>query len=178
MTAHTVAIERIRYLSEAACLAETPRPFSAVVSITEPDRDSPLPSGWGAVLHVQFLDAEFDEALLRRLHSRGTPPKLDAIGMPCRERCAPILTFLDALEARPEITELLVHCHAGQRRSAAVAKFAAERFSVPFDHDYAGFNTTVYALLQAPDRFDGAQQLPGSRGFLSGLAARFRRLGR
>ena len=146
-------IRHIIYLSEAAFLAEHPRASAAVISITEPSRLAPVPEGWGAVLRVQFMDAEFDTAMLERLAARGRALQLNAKGYPCRTRCAPILAFLDQLADDASITELVVHCHAGQRRSASVAKFAAERFGIRGVGEH-GFNRTVYALLQDPSCFD------------------------
>ena len=167
-------IEQVRYLSEAACLAEVARASTAVISITEANRLASLQEGWGAVLQVQFADAEFDEPLLQRLAARRVSIDLYAKGFPCRERCEPILRFLETLPAAyPGITTLIVHCHAGQRRSAAVAKFAAEHFGVTFDHGYDGFNKTVYSLLQAPDRFDHLVPRKTSRGLLAGLFRTF-----
>jgi predicted protein tyrosine phosphatase len=155
----TSNLHRIVHLSEAACLAETPRSATAVISITEPGRAAPLPAGWPSLLRVQFADAEFDSASLARLAARGLLPDLKAKGVPCRERCSPILAFLDRLATDPSITELIVHCHAGQRRSSAVAKFAAERFCVPYE-PHPGYNRTVYALLRDPGCFDQFQPRP------------------
>lgn len=170
MTQH---IRRIVHLSEAACLAESPRPSAAVISITEPGRTAPLPfvEHWGALLRVQFADAEFDASMLKRSAARGMPQDLGAKGFPCRERCSPIVTFLDDVAANATLTELIVHCHAGQRRSAAVAKFAAERFGVPSGVGEV-YNRTVYALLHEPDCFDHAQRSSPNTGWMARLTRR------
>jgi predicted protein tyrosine phosphatase len=156
-------IRRVVHLSEVACLAEPPRASAAVISITEPGRVAPLASGWGALLRVQFLDAELDTSMLQRLAARGKAADLNTKGFPCRTRVEPIRTFLARLADQPSITELLVHCHAGQRRSAAVARFAAERLGVQgVARD--GFNQTVYALLLNPNHLDHRQdQRPKTR---------------
>jgi len=44
---------------------------------------------------------------------------------------------------------ILVHCKAGISRSAAVAKWIAERHKLDFPADYSLFNQHVYATLQA-----------------------------
>lgn len=170
MTHH---LRRVAYLSEAACLAEPPRASAAVISITEPGRTAPLPSPdhWGALLRVQFMDAEFDVSMLKRSAARGTLQDLHAKGFPCRERCSPIVAFLDHVAANPALSELIVHCHAGQRRSAAVAKFAAERFGVPSSVGEV-YNRTVYALLHDPERFDQMQRNGQNTGWMARLTGR------
>jgi hypothetical protein len=165
-------IRHIIYLSEAAFLAEHPRASAAVISITEPSRLAPVPEGWGAVLRVQFMDAEFDTAMLERLAARGKSLDLAAKGYPCRAHCAPILAFLDQLADASSITELVVHCHAGKRRSAAVAKFAAECFGVR-GVEGRGFNRTVYALLRDPACFDHLVADTPKVGFFARVARLF-----
>ncbi len=167
----THRIRRIVYLSEAACLVESPRASAAVISITEPGRTAQLPSPdhWGALLRVQFMDAEFDASMLERSAARGDFKDLCSRGFPCRERCSPILAFLDHLAANAALSELIVHCHAGQRRSAAVAKFAAERFGVPSGVGEV-YNRTVYALLHEPDRFDQVLRGGPNTGWIARLA--------
>ncbi len=149
----STSLQSIVYMSEAACLAAEPCLTTAVISITEPGRTAPLPRGWGAVPSVQFVDAEFDVAMLQRLAQRGRAVDLNQKGYPCRERCASIHAFLARIAADPSITDLIVHCHAGQRRSAAVAKFAAERLDLPSTVGDT-YNRTVYALLRDPACFD------------------------
>lgn len=61
--------------------------------------------------------------------------------------------FILGLRSMPQIETLIVHCHAGKSRSATVAKFAAELFSLPFDRAYDGYNTTVYELLHNPNKY-------------------------
>lgn len=146
---------RVRYVSEAVALTLVPHQSVAVVSITEPGRTADLPSGYGAVLRVQFADAEYDEGTISRLWARGRPFDANAKGFPSKRTSEAIRGFLESIWAKEEcFAELIVHCHAGQRRSAAVAKFASEQFGAQFDHGYTGYNKTVYALLVDPMRFD------------------------
>lgn len=162
-------------MSEAACLAETPRATAAVISITEPGRIAPLPAPghWGALLRVQFMDAELNKSMLERSAVRGVHRDLDAMGFPCRARCTPIVDFLDRIAADAALLELVVHCHAGQRRSAAVAKFACERFGLPSQVG-EGFNHTVYALLQDPSHLDVEQRNHPENSWLTRLSLRLR----
>ncbi|WP_199031305.1 hypothetical protein [Ralstonia sp. ASV6] len=126
-----------------------------MISITGPLHLADLPSieTWGAFLRVQFSDAEYDAAMIARLRARGIKFDADAKGFPSQRSAEVLRRFIASLAARPEITELVVHCHAGQRRSAAVAKYACEQYSAPFDLSYSNYNKTVYALLKDPALF-------------------------
>lgn len=154
------------YLSEAAALELVPSASCALISITEPKRDAPLadPGGWGALLRVRFADAEYDEQMLEALTLRRKAFSADGKGFPSECTSRAVVAFLMVLRGRSEIDTLYVHCHAGQRRSAAVAKFAARMFGVPFDHGYDCYNKTVYGLLQEPARFAAFDSPPAARG--------------
>ena len=162
---------RVRYVSEPVALQLVPDPQSALVSITEPGREAPLPNpdSWGALLRVQFADAEYDNDMLTRLEARGVPFDPDAKGFPCRRHAEAIRAFLAGLDVG-RMQELIVHCHAGQRRSAAVAKYAAETLEAEgFNHGYEGYNKTVYALLANPATFAPIAQARGLKGWLKRL---------
>lgn len=58
-----------------------------------------------------------------------------------------IATFVDSVA--PEVNLIMVHCKAGISRSAAVAKWIAERYGLPFDHHYKSYNAHVYKLLDS-----------------------------
>jgi predicted protein tyrosine phosphatase len=140
-------LQSVTWLSEAACLEAPPSEHTAILSITEPGRTAPLADGWGAVWRFQFADAEWDDAMIQRLGERGQQFDPDARGFPSARHARQILAALEDLKAKPEIAHLMVHCHRGQRRSAAVAKFIAWRYRLPFDHGYDGYNRTVLRLL-------------------------------
>ena len=147
---------RVRHVSEALMLGMLPRRAGAVISITEPGRAAVLPKAeeWGALLRVGFADAEYDEAMLARLAARGVVFSPRGLGFPTRESTHAIGGFLCGLRFRTDIDELVVHCHAGRRRSAAVARYAAEVLGWAWADPHDDYNRTVYALLQDPGRFD------------------------
>jgi predicted protein tyrosine phosphatase len=149
-------IKRVSYLSEASAKLLVPDQSVAMVSITERSREASLSGveGWGALLRVHFSDAEYDEQMLARLKARGKVFDVEAKGFPSRRSSETIRAFLVRISDDPTITELVVHCHAGQRRSAAVAKFASEMYGASFDHSYSGYNRTVYALLRTPALYE------------------------
>lgn len=104
--------------------------------------------------------------MLARLEARGVPFDPDAKGFPCRRHAEAIRAFLAGLDVGC-VQELIVHCHAGQRRSAAVAKFAGETLAAEgFDHGYKGYNQTVYALLKNPATFEPITQVRVPNGWL------------
>ena len=120
-------------MPQAAACATAARPDWAVISITcVGDAPAPLQEGWRALLRIAFDDVdvaitEGDGRLFGASHA------------------AAILAFAD--EVAPSVKGILVHCHAGISRSAAVAKFLAERLNAPFPDKYAVYNRRVYSTL-------------------------------
>lgn len=142
---------RVRFVSEAVAMSLPARPDAAMISITEPGRFAPLKNAekWGALLRVQFADAEYDAAMIERLQARGIAFNPDEKGFPSQGVAIEIRAFLDGLK-EVELKELVIHCHAGQRRSAAVARYAAETLGGRLVADCDGHNKTVYSLLCEP----------------------------
>ncbi|MBK5051733.1 hypothetical protein IQ289_25465 [Burkholderia sp. R-70006] len=138
------------YLSEAACIEARPRMDAAVISITEPGRKAPLNEGWGAVYRIQFSDAEWDDGMVERLQARGMRFDPESKGFPGPSSTAELLVAIHDIELRGAVSHVVVHCHAGRRRSAAVARFIAQRHGLPFDMSYDGYNRTVFRLLNNP----------------------------
>ena len=55
-------------------------------------------------------------------------------------------------EVAPGVDGILVHCKAGVSRSAAVAKWIARQFDVPFNHKYDRYNKYVFDMLIKTDK--------------------------
>lgn len=140
-------IRSVEYTSEADLLARPPSATTGVISITEPGRSAPIPAGWGAIHRVRFADAEWDDAMVKRLRAQGLKFDPQQKGFPSEQSAREILAALRTLHTSSDVHHVIVHCHAGRRRSAAVAKFIALRCGVTFDHDYDGYNRTVLRLL-------------------------------
>lgn len=105
----------------------------AIISISEPDcsdGEAKLLEGWHAIHRVAFHDIE------RQLLEYQLITTTDAES---------IVKFVQAHAENVE--GIIVHCRAGISRSAAVAKWIAHTYHLPFDHDYARFNRYVYNLL-------------------------------
>jgi predicted protein tyrosine phosphatase len=119
----------VRYVSEAQVLLLAPRPNAALVSITEPGREAPLPTpeAWGALLRIEFADAEYYGGTIARLQARGKPFNADSKGFPCRRTTQALHAFLDAVAGQISINELIVHCHAGYSQCHPSRVHAARR---------------------------------------------------
>lgn len=142
----------ILFVSEATALQMEPDRGSALISITEPHRVAPLAGldDWGALLRIQFADAEYDSAMIDRLRARGKAFDAEVKGFPRASTSKMLLEFLWQVRGRHDLDKLVIHCHAGKRRSAAVAKFAAEMFPEAACPPTDGYNETVYRLLKDP----------------------------
>lgn len=105
-------------------------PDWAVISIGDPCYTANLQEGWLDVLYLGFLDTEDrDDAF--------SFSELDAVV---------IADFVEDVEERSAST-ILVHCNSGTSRSAAVAKWIARYYDLPFNHLYAHHNKLVYLTL-------------------------------
>lgn len=125
-------IERVIFLNRNAIENIHGMPEWAVVSIYE-DNKTRLQNGWYAVYRSKFNDIDparpfsSSETLMTLSHAED------------------IISFIESVA--PHISVLFVNCKGGISRSAAVAKWAAERFNLPFNHDYAAYNKHVYKLI-------------------------------
>ena len=125
-------INRVMFVSRTAAENAAGMSDWAVVSISE-DAEAKLLDGWYAVHRSYFHDVD--------------------PGSPCGEphvlmnatHATDIVAFVESVA--PHVTGVLVHCKAGISRSAAVAKWIAERFDLPFNHSCSIYNRNVYRLL-------------------------------
>lgn len=134
--------ERVDFLSRAAAQTTPGMPAAVLISLTDPG--SPLPAlhrGWCDVLRLQFFDA--DDEVAAAAEAEGLRV--------CRPEDAElIVAFLDrwhGVADGPSVA--LAHCEQGISRSAAVARFAAERYGLDFPWHYTSFNRRVHRLLHA-----------------------------
>ena len=106
----------------------------AVISITDVGtNDAQLNQGWLDVLRLGFDDIDHEIAgyvLMGDLHARA------------------IIQFVMRMHDDKRCEGILVHCWAGVSRSAAVAKWIAERYKLRFPDGYEYANQHVYMLLR------------------------------
>ena len=106
----------------------------AIVSITEPEvGQAKLMQGWYAIHRSEFHDAEPQKAVR------------DPMVVMMEEQAIDIVDFVHSVA--PHVNAIVVHCKGGISRSAAVAKWIAETFKLPFNHQYSLYNKYVYHQL-------------------------------
>ena len=108
----------------------------ALISITEPSSNNveqvvtTVLDGWDSVHRTAFFDVEKDS------------PDYPAMKF---EDAVRIVEFVQNHASK--VTGFMVNCKAGISRSAAVAKWVALTYELPFDHHYDRYNWHVYKLL-------------------------------
>jgi predicted protein tyrosine phosphatase len=112
----------------------------ALISITElSSTKANLMDGWHAVHR-----SEFDDAIPQHGLTKSTI-------LITEEHAMDIVDFVYSIA--PQVKGIMVHCKGGVSRSAAVAKWIAITFKLPFNHDYKEYNKFVYHQLnQANER--------------------------
>jgi len=130
-------IQSVDFLSEKEFLQLPPSPMYGVISITDPGRQANIPEGWGSVLRLKFDDVEEAEPFRPYGGSKDWPFDKDDARR--------IVDWLNVNVSK--LSGIYVHCWGGISRSAAVAKFIAEKYSIPFDHTYDKYNKLVYETL-------------------------------
>ena len=136
-------MQKVTFLNRAAAEQKVVTVSSAIISITQPNTSpANLQSGWYRVLPIQFDDTN-PEVIQRKER------KIPRIAMTLANAMT-IVKFVH--QTAPNIEEMIVHCQGGISRSAAVAKWIAEAYDLPFDHDYDLFNPYVYQLLKEANK--------------------------
>lgn len=127
-------LNKVVFLGRGVCETIGPWPDWAVISVTDPISafgEAKLKNGWHAVLRLEFHDAEADDA--------------DSFVLMTQKDAHDIVEFVR--EAAPAIEGILVRCNSGISRSAAIAKWIADEYNIPFDSSYNQYNKHVYQLL-------------------------------
>lgn len=146
-----MTVKQVHFCGELAASALRPNASMAMISIADPGRKAVLHPGWGALLKVAFADASYTHETIAQF---GRMWPASSLNFPTKEHAVAIRSFIDCLP--PEVDTLHIHCGAGVSRSAAVAKYASERFGLPFPRDYTKYNDVLYQLLRNPTIFDAA----------------------
>lgn len=125
-------IREVYFLSRSHAVTMAPYGREGIISITSPGEGRVnLKKGWRRVLRLQFHD------ILR------ATPKRTLFG---NEHADAVFEWLK--NADEHLDTLYVHCQAGKHRSAAVAKFIAERYDLPGGvRVYEDHNLRVYRIL-------------------------------
>jgi predicted protein tyrosine phosphatase len=126
----------------------------AVISLTTPGDDpARIKDGFHSILRLQFDDL-YEENIKEKV---GAIPDLDPSNPQCRvmwhglqlanyNHAREIIEYLNSLDC----DHVIVHCHAGVSRSAAVAQFITDKYGAALDRDWCDtscMNKRVYRLL-------------------------------
>jgi hypothetical protein len=129
-------LEKVMFTNKFTAERSPGWPDWAVISITEPEQfpgEAKIQDGWHSICRVNFHDVDL-------------ATKTDEPYVLMTERDTQVIVdFVHS--AAPEVYGILVHCKAGVSRSAAVAKWIARAYGLPFDHGYKQYNKYVYELV-------------------------------
>lgn len=125
-------VKSVKFISRREAENSPGMPEWAMISITENAADRADLHGWRDVLRLAFHDIDV-------IDTSGEYTLMSA------DQAHQIVDFIDRLA--PEIAGVMVHCNAGISRSAAVARWIAGRYSLPFNWQYTLYNKYVYRLL-------------------------------
>ncbi len=132
-----IMIERVMFVNRNTAENTPGWANWSVVSITEPDSafgEAKLLHGWYAIHRSRFDDVD---------PKRGSSEPYVLMN---EQHAAEIVDFVHSVA--PHSDGILVHCQGGISRSAAVAKWIAESFQLPFNNKYERYNKHVYRLLK------------------------------
>ena len=123
---------KTNFIPEVKARTMKPEPNMALISVTQlGDTFIYFQPGWEDILRIQFDDV--DTMTLRSFH----PAQAEQI--------------IEFVERNKDRDEIVVHCLAGISRSAAIAKFIAEKYNCEewLSHfkEYNIYNKLVYRIL-------------------------------
>ena len=101
-----------------------------MISISVPGKPAGLIDGWEHLLRLEFHDIDTAETVYTPFDSSMARRTIDFCDSICNE-----------------VEHIHVHCDAGISRSAAVARFIADRYGLPFNHEYMLYNRMVFRIL-------------------------------
>ena len=144
-------IKSVRFTSKAC--AENiifPGDGHCLISIVEPGETRRLSPHWKNRVDLDFHDMDADAFNGQNWSVAESEGRVVVDWVRFNETHAvKIIKFVTALETRRGHFELIVHCHAGISRSAAVAKFVAELYDLHFPENYELYNKRVYQTLRS-----------------------------
>ena len=133
-----------------------PSQDTALISIHDSDLgiDATIPdTGWGFLSHIGIEDAAYS---IEEIQQYGTNFWTYFDGCANKRDALQILLFFKQIESNDNIAHIIVQSPAGRSRSAAIAKFYAERNHLVLDGDISRANSLIYQLLQNPGFYDEA----------------------
>ncbi|MCG7952650.1 MAG: hypothetical protein N0E56_15740 [Candidatus Thiodiazotropha endolucinida] len=162
----------VLFLNKKTAEEMLPIENGAMISITDcRDDEADINDQWGHVYRFRFIDGSYNEDSLR------------FVGLNYKYIYSSYFDRAQAVEMNQVISNIVndgintivVHCHAGRSRSAAVAKYISDRYGyLPYNtkdvlppsgnqtspnyDDLSGMNGMIYMLLNDPGHFDSVIQ--------------------
>ncbi len=143
-------LTQVSFMSLQRVQAMAASPHVVVISVTDSAADAVRPAlnGYRDALRLEFVDMaeEHVNAPIGSWPREPTPQEHEALSglrgerLPAFSDAVAIRRFLDGHHGAAEPLEVVIHCFAGASRSAAIAGWAAEHYSVPLV-DAAGRGT-------------------------------------
>ena len=117
----------------------------ALISISN-DYEYSCLKKWDTLLRLDFLDADLAEDI----RYYGSFRKANNVMPGCfgPKHRKQLERFLKKLEKKCDISELIIHCHAGESRSVAVAKYVCERYGIGLNFNESKMNVYVFSWLK------------------------------
>lgn len=148
-------LKRVQHISENEAENLSGSAFTGMISITNTGRWAykVFDERWGSVLRLEFDDVTPD--IVRKFPESGW-------FVMTIEQAQQVLDWLHQHDG--EFKEIVVHCAAGISRSAAVARFIAKRYRLPFDEVRGSlYNRHVFELLNELSRKEKKDGNEGSK---------------
>ena len=138
-------IKSVDFMSKAAAEKLIYTDHAALISISEPGENVYLSGKWDDILVLKFHDTDADANNGQNWSALGKPKywvKFD------ESQAKEIIDFMNRIHVAEKRKDLIIHCHAGISRSAAVAKYVATQIvGVKFNHGYSLYNRHVFRTL-------------------------------
>jgi predicted protein tyrosine phosphatase len=138
-------LKNVYWMPRAKAEIISPKTSEAIISISVPDDPAQLSSNWSRsrLLRLQFHDADTEGNVTLMPHQQISDHGRAVL---FNERDARnVIEFVE--ENKNRVETIYVHCDAGISRSAAIAKFIAGLYKLPFPESYMIYNKHVYRVL-------------------------------
>jgi predicted protein tyrosine phosphatase len=138
-----MALRTVLFCSQKVAQARPAWSGWAVISVTSAIASpADLQEGWAHILRLAFDDIDIHE---------------EPYILFSEQQARNVIKFA-AMCHSEGIEGILVHCAAGISRSAAIAKWIADRYQLPFNDNYMLYNKHVHTTLREEHMLEGFEK--------------------